>query len=81
MFNSFWKLHGEKIISILKGAGIAAAGAAITFAIPFITGAEYSSPQVAVAVSATVMVVVNSLRKFGVPIVTGKDGDGNNTGM
>lgn len=71
MFNSFWKNHGTKIISIAKGAGIAAIGAGVTFALPYISAIQYATPGEAIAAAAAISIIINALRKFGVPVITG----------
>lgn len=66
MFNSFWNKYGEKIISISKGAAIAAIGAGLTNAISQIGNIDFGVYTTIVA--AGVAVIVNIIRKFGIPL-------------
>lgn len=68
MFNKFWQTYGEQITSISKGAAIAAIGAGITYGIAQIGDMDFGDKTVFVA--AAVSVLVNAVRKFGVPLAT-----------
>lgn len=68
MFNKFWITYGETITSLAKGAAIAAIGASITYGLGEIGDMEFGDKTVFVA--AGVSVLVNAVRKFGVPLAT-----------
>ncbi len=55
----------EKFKSILKGAGVAAAGAALTYVSQFATGADFGTATPIVV--AGLSVLANALRKWSEP--------------
>ena len=67
MFKSFWNKHGEKIKSISKGAAIAGIGAILSYAIPYLAAVNIPEQYVPLWV-AGLGILVNIIRKFGVPI-------------
>ena len=67
MFTQFWKTHGEKIISIAKGAAIACIGAGITYLLQSLS-ATHIDPAYVPAELAVISTLVNALRKFGIPV-------------
>mgnify|MGYP006888282412 CR=1 FL=1 len=67
MFSIFWKTHGEKIISIIKGAALAASGAGATYLLSTVGNMDFGENSVYVA--AGISVAVNILRKFGVAVL------------
>lgn len=57
-------MNKEKLVSVFKGALIAAAGAALTYVTEFVSGTDFGSFGPIVA--AGLAVLVNLLRKYAV---------------
>ena len=55
-------MNKDKLISIAKGAGIAALGAILTYATQFATGADFGSATPVIV--AVLSVLSNAVRKF-----------------
>jgi hypothetical protein len=69
MFKNIWNKYEAQIISISKGALVAAAGAAITYGLDATAAIDFGAyTELVVAVNS---VIVNIARKFGIPVIVG----------
>lgn len=66
MFTSFWNTYGEKIKSIAIGATLAGIGAGITVGLEALKTVDFG--EYSALVAAGLAVLVNIIRKFGVPV-------------
>lgn len=66
----YTRMDKDKVISVLKGAGIAGAGAVLTYLTQWASGADFGTagPIIAAALS----VLVNVVRKWATPTAEAK---------